>query len=320
MIGTSATSLSNNLRNNLTLQGDQDFAVTSPPRFVQHPTIPIAAEARFTDAAAPAPLGLAVRQEVWADNRPFNNKYIILRYTLRNTTAQPLSNVYVGQCAYWDVGIQTLTDSVRYLAAQYLSYATTSEAQPDKPHAAIAALTTQYGVQAFAARADDFRYDLRTNKFDALSSPDSSFVNKGDVMHLVSQGPFTLAAGDSITVAFAMMAAGSLSELKQQASQAAVQYGYWSQPQAPLAGNNWVYPNPSAGQFYIRNESLRPGAYQLEVFDSQGIKVLSQKIDVQSSISDTPLTLTAAPGIYLIRLRGQEGSTGSRLTTKILLR
>jgi hypothetical protein len=62
-----------------------------------------------------------------------------------------------------------------------------------------------------------------------------------------------------------------------------------------------IHPNPFSGEFHVRMKGSLGGI--LDVYDSQGVLVLSQKVGVEATIQTTHLPA----GIYLIKIRDTKG-------------
>src|SRR5262249_21679035 len=87
-------------------------------------------------------------------------------------------------------------------------------------------------------------------KWTTLSTAkDQAGGGSGDVSQVVSSGPFTLAAGDSVKVAFALIGGDNLNDLVASANCAQSKYLTLGVPNAVSAaqeGTLSVYPNPAS--------------------------------------------------------------------------
>jgi hypothetical protein len=129
----------------------------------------------------------------------------------------------------------------------------------------------------------------------------------GDVMDVVSTGPFNIAAGDSATVAFALLAGDNLADLQTSAGNAQIQYNGLSSGITATynqEGNVVVYPNPtnsiSTIEFVIADQSV----VELALYNMLGEKlamIASEKLSAGSHKYSMETTNLAA-GIYYYNL------------------
>lgn len=226
LVSNAANAVMDNIRNTSQVVQDANLTATFPLQFNQPgPLAPLQALIRFDDSGAGANrLGLVVRQEALAYNFSPEDQFVILRYTLRNTNAlRVLNGLYAGLFADFDISSNSANDSARYDAARRMAFATGDPATPNKTYTGLMALGTTLPGQSFAGRSNTFVFS-DANKFRALSTPDSSIVNKGDVVQFLSQGPFNLLPNDSIQVSFVVLAAGSLQQLRNKADSARIKF------------------------------------------------------------------------------------------------
>ncbi len=296
---------------------DDHFA----PTLLARPSATPRADADFvtvcTDAAAPADvrIGLRIRTRALAWAAAARQQFVLFEYTLTNTNPQAVQNLYAGLFADWDIG-NGFANKAAWDSTRLLGYGFSNE--PDSSYAGIRFI----GPAALASyRAIDFNTNAPGNpwgitdgftmgeKWRALSrgvSRTQAGIGRGaDIATISGAGPYALAAGDSVTLVFALVAGENLTDLQAAADAAAAVY----QPQpngfgAP--GRNTYpagapYPNPLIdGQGLIPST---PGATALQLFDIQGRCILRQALS--ASPQTTPLDLrTVAPGIYILRLTG----------------
>ena len=115
MIGTSATRISDAARTTSAVS-DFDFATTAGGvPHLQQPGAwaPQQTRSSFTDAAAGAPLPVAVQQESYAYTGPVHDDYVILRYWIRNTGAAAIAGLRAQPCDVTDeAAVQALFASL----------------------------------------------------------------------------------------------------------------------------------------------------------------------------------------------------------------
>ncbi len=264
--------------------------------------------------AAALPVQVRYRAQQWTATP--NDRHILLSYTLRNPGAQPLTNLYAGLYADWDIGAG-ITNKATWDASRQLGYAYSNE--PDSAYAGIRLLAP---ANLATFRAIDFDAALPGNswgvsdtftlgeKWRALSrgvSRAQAGLGRGsDVSTVHGAGPFTLAPGDSVTVVFALIGGDNLADLLAGADAAAAQF----QPPLGAPGEGAtgpgarVFPNPAAdGRFTL---SATGQAGLIDVFDARGRRVFRVATD-----GTQPATLdlhAQAAGLYGVRFAPARGA------------
>lgn len=275
MIGTSATSVSDMFREAGT--GNTDFAsVQRAYKAAPAVTSDFDVHGKFNDAAntTPAPIPVDVRHSAYAwSTAPFR-RFVIVKYVIKNTGGSALSNVAVGVIADYDIvnAAQNKggTDAVNamgwaqdvstangtFAAIKLLGAKTSSGTPIGSFNNYIIDLVAggNGGVDAGADFLVAEKYQTMTTSRPADGYPGTG----GDVMVNVSSMGLSIPAGDSITVAFALIGGDDLADIQLSACQAQNKYDGTTNP--CLTGINsvetpdfWLYsyPNPSAGMFNI---------------------------------------------------------------------
>jgi subtilisin family serine protease len=185
----------------------------------------------FTDdvAAAANKVGVEVKSESYAFSAPADRDYVIVRYDIKNTSGATLSNLYAGIFADWDVIApgsadpsyfdhnRTSFDASRSLGYQWYdtSLATT--------YCGIRALD---GAAGYAALVRDSISATRAEKWSWLSGGVRTKSSVEDFHFVVSSGPYTLNAGATKTVGFALIGGTDLPGLQTSADAASTKWSY----------------------------------------------------------------------------------------------
>jgi subtilisin family serine protease/PKD repeat protein len=240
IMGTgTGTQLYNNVRG-INGNFDQDFVSVGPRISESVPGARSASEISGTlsNSSTPATQAfqLDYRSLAWKD-APYD-KFVILEYTIKNPTANPINNFFFGMFADWDITDSGTDDIAKWDNDNKLGYVYPNTGSA-LPHTGIQLLTgtpSYYAIdndQAVAGGSSFGLYDGFTDaeKFLALNSGlgrVEAGVSAGgsDVSHVVGAGPFTIPAGQQIVVAFALHAAHNLNDLKISAQQADTAYNY----------------------------------------------------------------------------------------------
>ncbi len=315
MVGTDSTHVSNSviyLAKYPQINDDHFRPVGGPVRVPAAPRADQELTVLMSDAGAGArALPVRVRAHAYQWAAAPHDRHIIVQYTLINPGAGPLTNLFAGLYTDWDIGIgydnKADWDDTRALG---YAYSTT----PDSAYAGIRLLTP---AAPPAYRAIDFNAALPGNpwgisdtftireKWRALSrgvSRRQAGIGRGaDVATVNGVGPFALAPGDSVSFAFAILAADNLPDLQAAADDAAAQYSQLLDVPAETtnagAMSGAPYPNPAADGRFTLPPTGRAGT--VAVFDARGAHVLTFPTD---GLAANPFTLnTRAAGLYAVR-------------------
>lgn len=230
MVGDDSNHVSDYVRN--TYANDTYFQSISNVREVQPPKVSqYDLDGLFNDTIAPSPLPVKVHHQAFAWNTPGNTRYVVVQYTLYNTGGSTINNMYAGLFTDWDVDPSTYNMNRSYYDASHkMGYARYYGS--GKPFVGIASLNPTNPVINYSIDADssgdggvNIYYGVTTQqKYYLLShSRDSAGYKEAtgdDIVDVMSNGPFSVNAGDSIRVTFALIAGDSLQDLETSADSA----------------------------------------------------------------------------------------------------
>lgn len=205
----------------------------------------------FNDAGAgSASLPVQVFHKAYAWNKPGHRRYVMVEYSIKNTGTNALNAMYAGIYTDWDINMgdaagynnnKAATDLNRGIGYSYnleqggfyagVQLLTTSNATFN--HYAMDHTSTGGSVNPNTS------YNT-TDKFTSLSTMRTNAGSPNDVSSVVSGGPLNLAAGDSVTIAFAVLAGDNLADLQKTADSACAQYPFslLAATTAPTCGSN----------------------------------------------------------------------------------
>lgn len=288
MVGTSATKVSDMARGTTT--PDVDFSsLYSVREQTQFPVSDFDVDGTFRDNVAPSPLPVTVHHKAFAWSTAPHRKYVIVQYTMKNTSATQLNNLYAGIFSDWDVDATTYgSNKADYDAANRLGYVYYTGS--NGKYVGIKLLTTtapatHYAIDNISGGGGGINiYDGFDNseKYTALSTNRAQAGGTGsgnDVCDVVSSGPFTVPAGDSVKVAFALIAGDDLTDLQNSAVDAQTMYDG-----LPLNGVEIVntgaalmniFPNPTSGMTEVHYTVAEAGNTQIRIVDAAGREVLA---------------------------------------------
>jgi hypothetical protein len=249
IMGTSATNLYNNVRG-INSGYDQDFSSTVQiKQIVPGERSYSEVFGQFSNSATASQQAIKVdyRSLVWKDS-PYD-KFVILEYELTNPSANALNSFYFGIFSDWDITTNGQNDAAGWDNNNNLGYVYPAQTAA-KPYAGIQVLTGSPGYYAIdndnTIAGNPFGlYDgyTDTEKFTSVSAAIGSGherlqagIKSGgdDVSHVVSSGPFNIAPGQKITIAFALHAAANLSDLQNSARYADSVYNYTLKAVKPM--------------------------------------------------------------------------------------
>lgn len=266
----------------------------------------------MNDSIASSPLFVSVEQKSYAYSNAPDDKYVIVEYKIKNNSATSLNNLHAGIFADWDIQNANLNKS-GFDSFHKMGYIFSLDA--DTHYAAIKLLTqgsvVNYSIDNVSGGAGgvDISNGYTTaEKFTTLST---NRVSAGapsgqDVAHVVSSGGFTLNAGDSVIVAFALIGGNSLADIQTSATNAQTTYANFIGVDEFVKNDLiTIFPNPTSGLINIKsNKEIT----KVKIKNSLGQEVFTGN---QSKINLSRLS----NGIYFV-----EVLTGSeKIVQKIIL-
>lgn len=228
---------------------------------------------------------ISLRGYAWR-NSP-DNRYVILRYKVKNTSTSPISSLYLG--VYLDFDID-LTGSTWYDRAQWnstdgVAYMWDNKSPPSYPaYVGIAWVTpaadrgsiVHNPTYVWAGWADTVKYKFLSGAISQISASSND-----DWSVIVAWGPFSLSVGQERTYACAIIAgdnASNIASIAQQSRTHTDEILFTSEinerkPTILIS----AFPNPFNStciiQYYIEKEGT------LEIFDITGRKAFERKLN-----------------------------------------
>lgn len=243
----------------------------------------------FRDNLASLTLPVTVHHTEYAWSTPGNTKYVIVQYVIKNTGGSGLTPVYAGIFADWDIDAATFgSNRASFDAATKMGYVYYSAAAGK--YAGIKLLTStapviHYAVDNVAGGVSGADLTDGYSGAEKFLTMTTNRANAGvagagaDVCDVVSTGPYTIAVGDSIKVAFALIAGDDLADLIVSAGNAQVMYDglgvSTSVNSIALDGENSmaIFPNPTNGQSFVDLTITESSKIDLRVFNVMGEEI-----------------------------------------------
>ena len=335
MIGSSATAVSDCFRGSTASTSDVDFqSLVVVSKAIPSVKSDFDAHGRFNDVPASPTQKLVVSHSAYAWSSVGNRKYVIVEYVIKNSGTAALNTLFAGIAADWDIDATTSgKNKTDFDALTKMGYAYSTVA--GGKFAGIKLLTTSaapvfYGIDNTSGGgggvdindATDYfstanKYTtLSTNRYQAgLTGPDG-----GDVISVMSSGPFNINAGDSVKVAFALIAGDDLNDIKTSADSAQFHYDgthITGIAQTKDAIDVQVYPNPADNNLSFIFNTIKSENMEITLVNALGqtVKTIvrnnmaSGYSKVNADVSDLPT------GTYFYSI-----NTGDKMTVgKIII-
>ena len=269
----------------------------------------------FSDAGAGTnALGIETHLTSYTYSKPPNNGFIILNTSFHNTSSNEISGLYAGYFIDWDIPESDYSHDTTYYDAKdnfaiavnnnkndltvyekvYTGAALISENVNSFIYYAINNASTADSV----VLSDDNGFSDK-EKWFTLSKGDKTKTTGGDISLVVSGGPFSILAKDSINVAYAIAAATTIDSLRIAILQSKTKYLSLSgikENQNKLPDSYALfqnYPNPFNPGTVISYQVPQTSHVLLKIYDVLGREVA------------TLINKEQVPGNYKIEFKGQ---------------
>jgi hypothetical protein len=260
--------------------------------------------ASFTDAAAPQPFGITVRQRTYSSSTAPNNDFVIVVYDITNGTGTAYNGMHVGFFADWDVNA-AVANLAGYDAATGSLYVYDT-----------AAATSYYGTSVLGATVSGYNLEVGAGQnpldgdiFNGMVTPGAPPAAPDDMRSIIGQGPFTLPANGSIQAVFALVAGADEADFLVNAAAARLLFPVAGEagPQTTTDALSAPAPNPASGTARVTLSLDAPQSVRVSVVDVLG-RTVAVLHEGSLAAGATPLAVPTdglAPGVYVIRAEGE---------------
>ena len=268
----------------------------------------------FNDNIAAQKLGVNVKLQSYSFIDPADKNYIILRYTITNTSGAAISNLYAGLYFDWDmIEGSGANDLTAYDNTGNFGYVHHQGLIPDTTIGIGLLSANNYGFYAITNTQGTGAFGYTVNeKWTALSSG-LTHTSAGplDIANVTSSGPYNIPSGSSIDVAFALAADINLANLRTAFANARTKYNSIitsvndSKLPVPykfeLAQN---YPNPFNPSTTIKFSIPSESHVILKIYDMLGreVRTLLNEEKAPGNYSVNFIAGNLPSGVYLYKL------------------
>jgi serine protease len=252
--GNSAVNLYSSVRQNT------DFRTEEYPHFIENDFSDFQIRTEISDSNDATPAGLYIIQDVYSWLGSENSSFIIVDYSIINSSEYDIENFYFGLFTDWDL-IDAANNSVIYDETLGFMYCTSDNAQD--MNAGIKLLSNHIPRNYALAQIDggDEIIDitdglLDIEKFHMISNSTDGIEGPSDMVVYNGAGPFNIEAKDTVVVGFAIIAAPSVFSVNEAIETASDLYTDVLHPQS-IENETWnnltIFPNPATNLINFRN-------------------------------------------------------------------
>ena len=323
LVATGRSRVSNSVRSAASDQDDHFIIPEGESMQIIIPGPVTSQEGRLvlTDQKASTPIGVRILQQSFVDHGEGNEDFAIFKYTVGNETANLITNLHIGLYIDWDIDIGDVSlDQARFSGTHSSGWGTD---RVGSLHVGLRLLTDPHlmNYRALDNPSELYNGFTRREKWQAMSGGISRMELAGtDMSQLMASGPHSVASGETIEVAFALIAGTSAEDFLKNADQAkelwdhVINTSTSAEPpeEAPIWAINAMYPNPTRGEVTISYGAPLQGTANIEVFDVLGRRIATLTESQPMARSTTwdarqEDGRALPPGVYFVRLTGNAG-------------
>ena len=323
LVATGPTMVSNSVRGVASPDQDDHFAIPEGESMQIAIPGPITSqEGRLvlTDQKASTPIGVRILQQSYVDHGDGNEDFAIFKYTVGNEAAHPITNLHIGLFFDWDIDQEDVSrDQAGFSGAHSSGWGAD---QSGSLHVGLRLLTDPHLInyRAIDNRSEIYNGFTFAEKWQAMSRGLSQAeLTDTEMSQLMASGPHSVPSGETIEVAFALIAGASAEDFLNNADQAKEVWDHVINAPPTMAVQpeerpGWtidaMYPNPTRGEVTIRYGAPLHGTATIEIFDVLGRRVATlteRRPSARSTTWDARQEdgRVLPPGVYLVRLTGK---------------
>lgn len=305
MIANSNSSVSNCIR------GDKDFYVVSPARESNNSSSLFKEiNSEFKEVSDSNNFNVLIKQRSLAWNEDNYKDFVIFEYDLINQNAFPITNLYFGIFADWDIMNPYLNKS-DYDSNLKLAYTFSSE--NSSPYMGIKLLSSnnnfRYAIDNLSGGAGGVDISNGYNNEEKYITLSNNRLKAGvagsgtDVVDVISYGPSIINANDTLRLAFALLGGENIIKLFENATNAQTKYNSLYSGINSISINDEIslFPNPSKDYISIISKN-NVNIIKIEITDISG-----KSIYFNRNFENKPIPISVfSKGIYNVKISTNE--------------
>jgi len=313
MVGASIDQVSDCVR------GEDDFCIISRAQKTPVPAISdMEITCTYNDENSGYPMGVEILQKTYAWDTEDNKDFIFIEYNIVNTSDETLEDIHAGIFADWDVMEFTL-NRISYDEERRLSYCYYTG--NGSCYAGMKLLSSEMinhfaidNISGGGPNGFDITNGFSTmEKWQSLSSSWHTAGTEGsgnDIADVISSGPYTLFAGDTATILFALLAGESLYDLQNSADAAQELYDslFTGIPALHSVSGGYninIFPNPANYELKITAKISQRSEADVNITDNSGdlVMVIERNTLMQGKYKYNIDISSFSGGIYYVNLK-----------------
>ncbi len=231
----------------------------------------------LVDSLAERPINISILQESFADTTRSRQNFVIFQYQIKNENSFPLAGLFAGLFFDWDISTDFMDDAA-FDAERRMGYAV-DEMDAPQHIAATKVLSNNVNFAYRSIHNPDELYDNFTDseKWSFMTSGiQTETLNDVDVSNLTTAGPFDVPPGETVNIAFALIAAHNIFEMNAAADTA---QAIWDaktatvdvkEPNPITVEHLQAQPNPFTDNLIIQYELKKPETVAIQIYNLQG--------------------------------------------------
>jgi len=280
---------------------------------------------KFRDNAAASPLPVTVRHNTYAWSTSGDRKYVIVEYIITNSGSSTLNNLYAGIFSDWDI-MDYAKNRADEVPSLKMGYAFNTD--QNGLYAGIKVLTPgpfmHYAIDNISGGAGGVNMSdgfSKSEKYTTLNTNRAQAGQNGtgnDICDVTGTGPFSLNSGDSVKVAFAILAGDDLQDLTTHAANAQIKYdnllGIDGNPE--VLTSVAVFPNPAKD--FILVEVILPvnSKASVSLMNLQGRKVYENQLSLQAGLNTVSIpSANLSNGMYFYEIKIGKKTVSGKIVT-----
>lgn len=180
----------------------------------------------YNDQPAASSLDISIEQKTLAWTEIKREKFVLVECQIFNNSAAAYTNLHLGVYADWDIGVYS-NNQANYDATTNTAYVNEIGGVFGGIHLMDNATLQHYAYNNDGSNGSSSIYDGydETEQFNHLTGGNSRATSDiTDASHLIGNGPYTLAAGDSMFFTFALLVGDNLIDIQNSALEADTAY------------------------------------------------------------------------------------------------